>query len=467
MAVKVYGGQGLGYRDMVAAVVAGLEHGLAAVNPGRLVKKSVRKKGAQLYVDGKAFDLRRYDDFVVLAAGKAAAPMAAALLTLLGELSVRGVVVVPRGASVKQSLKPLELLYSSHPTPDMNSVKAAEKMLTHAQECGRKSLAFMLVSGGCSALAALPAKGVTLEDKIEVTSALLRAGASIDELNTVRKHLSAFKGGWLAKKTPCPIISLILSDVVGDRVDVIGSGPTAPDPTTYEQALNVLRNRHVEATENVLKRLEKGAAGLYPETPKPSDPCFKRVTNIVVGGNVDAVKAAAKKMRQQGYRTIALTSRLTGEARDAAKFLSAIAMDITYRGIPVKPPAAIVMGGETTVTVKGSGLGGRNMELVLAASVLLRDLDRFVLASLGTDGVDGPTDAAGAVCTPKTYRKALVMGLKPEDFLENNDSYSFFSKVGGLIKTGPTATNVGDLTIICVSRRYRPKRIAPDSCKCM
>ncbi|MEM1966012.1 MAG: glycerate kinase [Candidatus Caldarchaeum sp.] len=451
MAVRVCGGRGLGRE--VAAVVAGLEKGLAAVNPEKLVRKHVKTRAGKLYVDGKEVDLKRYEDFVVLAVGKAAAPMASALLSILEELPVRGVVSVPRGTNVKHSLKPLELFYAGHPTPDEKSMKAAEKMLKHVEDCGRRSLAFALISGGCSSLASLPAEGVTLEDKIEVTSALLRAGASIEELNTVRKHLSAFKGGWLAKKTSCPIISLILSDVVGDRVDVIGSGPTAPDPTTYREALEILRNRRVHVSENVWRRLEKGAAGLYPETPKPGDPCFRHVKNIVVGGNFDAVKAAARKMEQQGYRTITLTSRMTGEAREAARFLSAIAMDIAYRGIPLKPPAAVVVGGETTVTVKGSGSGGRNQELVLAASIYLKGLERVVFASLGTDGVDGPTDAAGAVCTGRTYRKALAIGLKPEAFLANNDSHSFFSKVGGLLKTGPTATNVGDIAILCVSRR--------------
>jgi glycerate-2-kinase len=278
----------------------------------------------------------------------------------------------------------------------------------------------------------------------------MRAGASIEELNTVRKHLSAIKGGWLAKELRCRTYALILSDVVGDRIDVIGSGPTAPDPTTYADALKVIARRRADVPERVLRHLEAGARGAYPETPKPGDQCFSKVRNVVVGSNLDAVKAAASALRRRGIKTLPLTSMLSGEAREAARLLSAIAKDIRRSGIPLRPPAAVVAGGETVVTVRGNGVGGRNQELALALAVNLRDVEGFVAASMGTDGIDGPTDAAGAVVTDGTLRRAAEKGLNPEEYLEDNDSHTFFKRVGGLIYTGPTGTNVGDITVIIV-----------------
>jgi glycerate-2-kinase len=291
---------------------------------------------------------------------------------------------------------------------------------------------------------------LTVEEVAAASAALMRAGASIEELNTVRKHLSAIKGGWLAKELRCRTYALILSDVVGDRIDVIGSGPTAPDPTTYADALKVIARRRADVPERVLRHLEAGARGVYPETPKPGDQCFSKVRNVVVGSNLDAVKAAASALSRRGIKTLPLTSMLSGEAREAARLLSAIAKDIRRSGIPLRPPAAVVAGGETVVTVRGSGVGGRNQELALALAVNLRDVDGFVAASMGTDGIDGPTDAAGAVVTDDTLRRAAEKGLNPEEYLENNDSHTFFKRVGGLIYTGPTGTNVGDITVIIV-----------------
>lgn len=442
--------QELGSEDLVEAVLAALNNALSAVDPFKLVVEHFRRRGRMITVDGLEVDTRSVDDFLVLAAGKAASSMASAVLRVIGDVPVRGVVVVPHGAKAERNLEPLEIFHSGHPTPDQNSVKAGQAFLEHAKKSGEKSFAIILISGGASALVALPAEGVELEDKRAVTKALLDAGASIDELNTVRKHLSSLKGGWLAKNLRCRTVSLILSDVVGDRLDVIGSGPTVPDPTTYRDAVNILKKYRVQAPENVVKRLELGAAGALPETPKPGDPVFRRVTNIVIGRNADAVKAAAAEMKRRKYRTVALTSGLVGEAREAAKLFAAIIRDISLNNIPYRPPASVLAGGETTVSVKGTGKGGRNQELALATAILLKDFGNFVFASIGTDGVDGPTDAAGALCTEKTIHNAVSAGLEPQQFLENNDSYNFFDRVGGLIKTGPTGTNVGDLMILVV-----------------
>jgi glycerate 2-kinase len=433
-----------------------LDRVIEAVEPGRLLGRHVRRAGGRLFVDGYILELGGFDDFVVLAAGKASYPMAAKMLKLLEGRPVRGVAVLPHGYKPPQSLQPLETIHASHPTPDTSSQTAGQKILEYARSCGTRSLAFILLSGGASSLCVMPAGELAVEDKAAASAALMRAGASIEELNTVRKHLSAIKGGWLAKQLRCRAITLILSDVVGDRVDVIGSGPTAPDPTTYADALKIIARRRADVPERVVRHLEAGARGAYHETPKPGDPCFRNVRNIVVGGSLDAVKAAASALRRKGVKTLALTSMLSGEAREAALLLSAIARDIRRAGIPLKPPAAVVAGGETVVTVRGGGVGGRNQELALALATYLGDVKGFAAASMGTDGVDGPTDAAGAIVTDRTLQNAAEKNLNPQEYLENNDSHTFFKKVGGLIYTGPTGTNVGDITILLIrgSRMY-------------
>jgi glycerate 2-kinase len=434
----------------VGDLVYALDRVLEAVEPGRLLGRHVKRVGRRLFVDGEVLKLDEFDDFVVLAVGKASYSMAAKMLKLLEGRPVRGVAVLPRGYEPPGSLQPLETINASHPKPDSSSLTAGQKVLEHARSCGERSLAFVLLSGGASSLCVVPAGDLTVEEVAAASAALMRAGASIEELNTVRKHLSSIKGGWLAKELKCRTYALILSDVVGDRIDVIGSGPTAPDPTTYADALKVIARRRADVPERVLRHLEAGARGAYPETPKPGDQCFSKVRNVVVGSNLDAVKAAASALSRRGIKTLPLTSMLSGEAREAARLLSAIAKDIRRSGIPLRPPAAVVAGGETVVTVRGSGVGGRNQELALALAVNLRDVEGFVAASMGTDGIDGPTDAAGAVVTDDTLRRAAEKGLNPEEYLENNDSHTFFKRVGGLIYTGPTGTNVGDITVIIV-----------------
>ena len=441
------------WEDGCGDIVYTLARVLDAVEPGRLVGRSVKRVGWTLYVGSEKQDLRLFNEFVVLAVGKAASSMAAMLLKQLEGRPVRGLVVISHGLQPRQSLKPLETIHAAHPIPDTSSQRAGQAILEYAKSCGAGSLVFVLLSGGASSLAVLPAEGVTVEDKAAAAAALMKAGASIEELNTVRKHLSAIKGGWLAKHLRCRTYTLILSDVVGDRLDVIGSGPTVPDPTTYADALNVIRRRKAQVPENVLKHLEAGARGALEETPKPGDPCFKNIRNIIVGSSLDAVRAAASTLRRKGYRTLVLTGMLSGEAREAARLLAAIALEVRRSGLPLRPPAAVVAGGETVVTVRGGGVGGRNQELALALVLHLREMRGFSAASMGTDGVDGPTDAAGAMVTDRTIPNAVEKGLSLEEYLENNDSHTFFKKVGGLIHTGPTGTNVGDITIILIQSR--------------
>lgn len=299
----------------------------------------------------------------------------------------------------------------------------------------------------------LPLGGISLHDKRVLTEVLLRSGATINEINAVRKHISEFKGGWLAKRAyPSTVISLLLSDVVGDHLDVIASGPTVPDPTTFGDAITVLRRYSLwkEAPDSVRRILLDGKKGRVPETPKPNDAVFKRVHNFVVSNNRSACLAAHSKLRNAGLNVLSLTSYMEGEARHVGGMLAAIAQEISMSGNPISKPAGIITGGESTVTVVGEGVGGRNQEIVLGAALKMVELDGVVVASINTDGLDGPTDAAGALADGKTIIRSWELGLSAEDFLRANDSYTFFSKLDDLIFTGFTGTNVNDISITIV-----------------
>lgn len=299
----------------------------------------------------------------------------------------------------------------------------------------------------------LPRGDISLKDKQELTSALLKSSATVSEVNTVRKHISDFKGGWLAKKGyPATILNLILSDVVGDALDSIASGPTVPDSTTFVDARKVLEKHGLweNAPSSVRKVLSDGEKGLIAETPKAGDAAFEKVYSVIVGNNRSASLAACKYLKSERLNTLLLTATLEGEARYVGTVLASVALEILASGNPVPKPAGIIAGGETTVTVNGKGLGGRNQELSLSAALKLKGVDAVVIASLSTDGVDGPTDAAGAIVDGKTLARAARLGLNPEEYLVENDSYHFFSKLGGLIVTGPTGTNVNDISVIII-----------------
>ncbi|MEM3869592.1 MAG: DUF4147 domain-containing protein, partial [Candidatus Korarchaeum sp.] len=287
----------------------------------------------------------------------------------------------------------------------------------------------------------------------EMNRLLVLSGADIKEINTVRKHVSMIKGGRLAEAAyPATLVSLIISDVIGDPLDTIASGPTAPDETTFQDAWEVLRNYSLieKMPSSIVKVIRDGMEGKIPETPKPGDPIFENVTNIIVANNLKAIQAAEGVLRGLGYNTLLLGSRIQGEARYIGKMLAGLAASIKNEGVPIPPPAAVLMGGETTVTVTGKGVGGRNQELVLGAARHLAGLDGVAIASMGTDGIDGISDAAGAICDGHTLERALREGLRPEDYLRNNDSYTFFSWLGDTIITGPTLTNVMDVIGIVV-----------------
>ena len=384
--------------------------------------------------------------------------MARAAERVLGGRIDDAIAVAPPGPP--SNLRRTRLMLASHPVPDARGVQAAEAVLAVARELGRDDLLLILLSGGASALLPAPVSGVSLEEKAGLTARLMAAGATIGELNTVRKHLSRLKGGGLARAAaPARVACLVLSDVVGDDLSTIASGPTVPDPTTYADAVEVLRRRGVydDAPAAIRRHLEAGLRSEAPETAKPGEALFARVSTRVIGNNAIAVAAAEREARRQGLRARVLTTRLEGEAREASRVLVAVLRECVETGRPAAPPVCLLAGGETTVTVRGPGRGGRNQEIaVAAADPLSRFPAHAVVASLATDGVDGASDAAGGVVDQETAREAAALGLAPPAaFLAASDSTSFLGPLGGLIVTGPTGTNVVDLTVLLAGDALR------------
>jgi len=428
-----------------------LESAVNSVDPKRIIESRVQLKNSTLKVDHLSFDLRKFKHVYVVGGGKASGSMATALEQILGKHITSGLVNVPKKDVHKTKI--IQLHPASHPIPDESGVEGTRRMLKIAEEAEKDDIVICLISGGGSSLMPLPRGNISIADKRTLTDALLKSGATINEINTVRKHISDFKGGWLAKKArPATIVNLILSDVVGDPLDSIASGPTVPDSTTFSDAVKVLKNYELwqGAPAPIRKVLSDGEEGVIPETPKVGDDAFKKVHNIIIGNNRSASLAARESLKTAKLDTILLTAMLEGEARQVGTILATIAREVSASENPAPKPAGIIAGGETTVTVTGKGLGGRNQEIPLAASSRLNGLDGAVIASLSTDGVDGPTDAAGAVTDGKTFARAAEAGLIPEHFLAENDSYHFFERLEDLIVTGPTGTNVNDVTVIIV-----------------
>jgi glycerate 2-kinase len=435
---------------------------LDAADPQRAVLRNLKFDGRTLTAARRRYPLSKFNRVQVIGAGKASAPMAAAVERLLGRRITGGFVNVPDGTCTR--LRRIELNESGHPVPDQRGLDGARRIAEIARNAGERDLLLCLISGGASALMPDPAQPITLAALQKITRQLLASGADIRELNTVRKHTSQLKGGQLARlASPATVIALILSDVIGDDLDVIGSGPTVPDSSTFEDAARVFEKYAIRAPAAVVRRIASGVSGAIAETPKPGDPAFDRVQNIIVGSNRLAIHAAALQARALGYRPLVLSTFIEGETRDIASMHAAIAKEILSSGRPMRPPVCILSGGETTVTVRGKGLGGRNQEFVLAAAIALygsrgdglgRELgDPFgpaTIFSAGTDGIDGPTDAAGAIANEGTLDRARSMGLDARRFLANNDSYHFFEELEALVNTGPTGTNVMDVRMILV-----------------
>ena len=439
-----------------------LAEAVDAVDPYAATARAIVPTSTGVRIGGRTYDLRRGAKVVVVGAGKAAPSMARAAERAFGRRMAAGLVTTARGYRGGPSR--ITVREASHPVPDAAGEAAAREMLALVRGLGPDDLVLSLLSGGGSALLPLPRDGLSLDELADTTSLMLRSGADIVELNTVRKHLSAIAGGQLARAAaPARVATLAISDVVGSRPDAVASGPTVPDPTTFADALAVLDRYGITARIPGAARriLERGRDGAIPETPKPGDPMFRGAAMTIVADNLAAARAAATAARAAGFHTLLLSTYLEGEARHAGRVLAGIARQIAATGDPVRRPACVVCGGETTVTVTGHGRGGRNQELPLGAAAAMEGLANVLLVGFATDGRDGPTDAAGAAVDGTTIARAREAGIDPARHLRDNDAYPLLETIGDLMKTGPTGTNVADLALVLcgpMRRRERPAR---------
>ncbi len=423
-----------------------LDAAIAAGDARELTRRALELTGTRLRVGYQTLDLAGVRRVVVVGAGKASGAMAEAVEGILGSRIAEGLVAVKDARNL--STRRVRIVETGHPLPDERGQAAAEAILGIAVAAGADDLVLCLMSGGGSALIPLPVPGVSLGEKQAVTRLLLESGATINELNAVRKHLSRLKGGLLARAaSPARVVTLLLSDVIGDPLDVIASGPTTTDPTTFADALAVLARLGLRARvpDSVRVHLQAGARGERPETAKADDPVFGDVTNLVIGNNDLVAEAAAGAARRQGYAPFLLTRGLQGEAREVARDFAAVLQDAARTGRPVERPGCLIAVGETTVTVRGGGKGGRCQEFCLALASILPALPGSLVLAAGTDGTDGPTDAAGAVVDGTTLVRARAKGVDHESALARNDAYHFFAVLGDLVVTGPTGTNLMDL----------------------
>ena len=425
--------------------------GLRSVDATSLIKHHVALIDSRLKVGAQFFSLAEIGRIFVVGCGKAAAPMAGALLDILGERVSGGAVAVKYGHGLR--LKKIRVIEAGHPIPDRAGVVAAQQIIEIVKCTKPTDLIFFVVSGGGSALLPMPTNGVSLEEKQRATEILLASGATIHELNAIRKHLSQIKGGRLAELAyPATIVGLILSDVIGDDLDVIASGPTVPDSSTYRDCIDIIERFQLseKLPTSVVRVLDAGARGERLETPKPTNPIFRNVHNLIVGNNALALAAAQQRAMDLGYHTRIVSHSLHGETRLVAREYAMLGKDILSGKNSAKRPACLIAGGETTVTVHGVGKGGRNQEFSLAAAMEIDGLDQIVILGAGTDGSDGPTDAAGAIVDGMTVRRGEVSGWDARESLHQNDSYHFLQAAGDLLKTGPTFTNVMDLHLILI-----------------
>jgi glycerate-2-kinase len=435
----------------MVALTEALEEGLRAADPSAIIHRAVSFRDGTLSVGSVRLDLSNFDRIVVIGGGKASGKMAFQVERILNRRITSGLVNVPKGAP-RPGCNRIVLHEAGHPLPSREGERGVRRMLKIVGKPSKKDLVICLISGGGSSLMTMPAKGISLQDLRETTALLLRSGADIVEINSVRKHLSETAGGRLAEKLfPACVLSLIISDVVGDDVEVVASGPTAPDSTTYLDARRVLQKYTLwqRIPRPVQRMISDGVERVARETPKAGSEVFDRVRNVIIGGNKLSCLAVAEKLKERGYDTMVLSMKVRGEAKEIGHLFGDLAREMVENRVPMRPPACIVAGGETTVTMAGagSGSGGRNQELVLAAALALEHTSRCYVASIGSDGIDGTTQAAGAFASSSTVRKARALGLEPEKFLREHNSNTFFKKMGGLFITGHTGTNVNDIII--------------------
>jgi glycerate 2-kinase len=424
--------------------------GLAAADAHTAVGRAISRNGEELVIGRRRYDLRRHERVVVVGAGKATASMARAVEQRLGSRLQSGFVVVKHGHVVPT--RRIVVAEAGHPVPDRSGKRAAARLCAMAAELGPRDLLIVLLSGGASSLLPAPVAGITLADKQRTTQELLRCGASIRDINTIRKHLSRIKGGRLAESTQATVVTLILSDVLGDDLSAIASGPTVPDPTTYQDAVAILKRYRIwrAVPQRVRQHLDRGCQGLASETPKPGSSLFRRVHHHIVGNNAAAVTAVTRAAREAGLRTLMHAPAITGEAREAGKRFGALARDIVRAGKPLQRPCCVVAGGETTVTVTGKGTGGRAQEFAAAAALEIASLAKVWVMAIGTDGTDGPTDAAGAVVDGGTVARARRLSVDLKGALKRHNTYPALKRLHQLIMTGPTGTNVNDLYLLLV-----------------
>lgn len=425
--------------------------GLEAIKPDFAVNNICRVESDFLHIGEGLYQLSDFKNIYVIGAGKGTAPMASAIESILDDKLTDGIIVVKHDHT--EVLTKIRMVEAAHPVPDIAGKNGAKDILRMAENANKDDLVICLISGGGSALLPLPAGDISLEDKQKTTEILLSCGARIHEVNTIRKHLSLIKGGFLAEAVyPATLVTLIISDVIGDDLDVIASGPTFSDNSSFIDCCDIIKKYEIASLLplSVQKYLSQGLFGKVPETPKSSNICFSKSYHSIIASNTDAISNIEKEAQNRGYNTLILSTMMQGESKEVAKALIAIGQECLSSGRPVRTPACIIVGGETTVSIKGRGKGGRNQEMALSAAIEMQDSNDMMFLSCGTDGTDGPTDAAGAVADPTTVSRAKDLECNPQLFLENNDSYHFFQEIDDLVKTGPTNTNVMDVQILLV-----------------
>ena len=426
---------------------------LRAVDPAEAVYTALARIGDQLLIESRAYDLRSFARVYIVGAGKAALPMAEAVSEVLRDQLSHGVIITKYGHSDRPLPDQIRVYEAGHPVPDQAALDATRELAALLASATSHDLIIVVLSGGGSALMTRPADDLSLADIQVTTQLLLRAGATIHQINSIRKHVDDIKGGGLVRlANGATIITLVLSDVIGDDLSVIASGPTVPDPSTFADAWRVIEDFELidQLPASIRQRLLAGKLAEIADTPKPGDALFERVQTVIIGNTARAALAAEAAAKHLKFNTLLLSTSVQGEAREVAKVAAAIAQEIYRYNRPVAKPACVIWGGETTVTLKGSGLGGRNQELALAAALAIDGLPDTLIAALGTDGTDGPTDAAGAIVTGGTVGRGRSIGLEAAAYLAANDSYHFFQPLGDLIITGPTGTNVNDLLFILI-----------------
>ncbi len=426
---------------------------LLSVNPYNCVAEKIDIRGDNLFISDNKIGINKINNIYVIGVGKAVIPMAKAVVDKIGNRIRSGLLISKHQIEKKNRVfkEKIQICYGGHPIPSQQSIESTNKLVAFLKKVKENDLIINLISGGGSALMVLPYEGITLDDIGYLTNVLLKCGATIQEINTIRKHIDKIKGGGLARLTyPTRMETLILSDVLGDQISMIASGPTAMDETTYTDAWGIIHKYNIEneIPKSITKHLMKGMQGDVQETIKFNDEVMNKITNTIIGSLATAITSAEKTAREIGFNTVILSTKLIGEAREVGKVFGSILSNMVETDYLIRKPACAIAGGETTVTISGNGKGGRNQEVALGAVGQIDNLRDCCLISIATDGEDGPTDAAGAYVTGRTKSRAKEKGLNYEHYLADNDAYNFFKKTGNLVKIGPTGTNVNDLILL-------------------